>query len=82
MRVNVNLSENKKWPWSKRIIYSLIKKVIDEKKEFDFTLEKTSDLIGSNKKTVSLTISELIKEGYFYQYSFDGHRRVLKARNK
>lgn len=80
MRINVNLGENKKWPWSKRIIYSLINQVIKEKEEFDFTLEKTSQLIGSTKKTVSETIILLIKEGYFYQYSFDGHRRVLKAK--
>jgi predicted transcriptional regulator len=54
--------------------------MIEQEKEFDLTNEKLANFVGYSKPTVQAALNKLKELGMIYKYSFDGHRRVLKAK--
>ena len=72
-----SFKRNKELSFAEDGLYNIIKKYCGE---FDLKNQEIASEIGMDKSTVIRFLTKLEKMGFIYRYSFDGHRRVLKAK--
>ena len=58
------------------VLYHMIKNSDD----FDYTNDQISEILGFGTDWVTKNLTKLKNLNLIYEYSFDGRRRVLKAR--